>query len=75
MGVAAMIDGQLGDVETLSTKTNGYVGAVTGLQIIDVGSTRIRISWDPVSRVTGYKVTWQRGDGMQEVVSPCEICN
>ncbi|KAB5583833.1 hypothetical protein PHYPO_G00100160 [Pangasianodon hypophthalmus] len=66
VGVTAMIGSQLGDVVTLSTRTNGYVGAVTGLQFIDVGSTRIRISWDPVSRATGYKITWQHHDGTED---------
>lgn len=67
VGVAAMIDSQLGDAVTLSTRTNGYIGTVTGLQFVDVGSTRIRISWDPVSRATGYKITWGRDDGKQEM--------
>ncbi|TSK42091.1 Collagen alpha-1(VII) chain [Bagarius yarrelli] len=66
VGVAAMIDSQLGDVETLTTRTNGYVGAVTGLQFIDIGSTQIRISWDLVSRATGYKISWQRSDGAED---------
>lgn len=73
VGVAAMIDSQLGEVVTLSTRTNGYVGTVTGLQFIDIGSTRIRISWDPVSRATGYKITWQRDDGRQEIRSPGKL--
>lgn len=64
-----MIDSQLGDVETLSTRTNGYVGTVTGLRFLDIGSTWIRLSWDPVSRATGYKITWHRTDGRQEMRS------
>ncbi|XP_060723226.1 collagen alpha-1(VII) chain [Tachysurus vachellii] len=66
VGVAAMIDSQLGDVETLSTRTNGYIGTVTGLRFLDIGSTWIRLSWDPVSRATGYKITWHHTDGTED---------
>ncbi|KAK3575599.1 hypothetical protein QTP86_031146 [Hemibagrus guttatus] len=66
VGVAAMIDGQLGEVETLSTRTNGYVGTVTGLRFSEIGSTRIRVSWDSVPRATGYKITWQHTDGGED---------
>ncbi|KAI5615015.1 collagen alpha-1(VII) chain isoform X4, partial [Silurus asotus] len=66
VGVAALIDGQIGDVVTLSTRTNGHIGTVTGLQITDIGSTWIRVSWDSVSRATGYKITWRRNDGTED---------
>ncbi|KAI5109494.1 collagen alpha-1(VII) chain isoform X4 [Silurus meridionalis] len=66
VGVAALINGQIGDVVTLSTRTNGHIGTVTGLQITDIGSTWIRVSWDSVSRATGYKITWRRNDGTED---------
>uniref|UniRef100_A0A3B4CGT1 Collagen, type VII, alpha 1 n=1 Tax=Pygocentrus nattereri TaxID=42514 RepID=A0A3B4CGT1_PYGNA len=63
VGVAALSNGRAGDVTTISTRTSGY--AVTGLQIIDVSSTRVHISWTPVGRATGYKITWRRSDGVE----------
>ncbi|KAG7326181.1 hypothetical protein KOW79_009582 [Hemibagrus wyckioides] len=66
VGVAAMIDSQLGEVETLSTRTNGYVGTITGLRFTEIGSTLIRISWDSVPRATGYKITWHNSDGVED---------
>lgn len=65
VGVAPVSDSQVGDVVTITTRTSGYVGTVTGLRIVDVSSNRIRISWSPVSRATGYKITWERDDGKQ----------
>lgn len=75
MGVAAMINNQLGEVATLSTRTNGYVGTITGLRFTEIGSTLIRISWDSVPRATGYKITWHNSDGKQEMRSLCEQMN
>lgn len=66
VGVAAVSNGRIGEVATLSTKTSGYAVTVTGLQIIDVSSTRIQISWTPAARATGYKITWQQSDGTHE---------
>ncbi|XP_062854213.1 collagen alpha-1(VII) chain [Trichomycterus rosablanca] len=66
VGVAAVSDSQVGDVVTVTTRTSGYVGTVTGLRIVDVRPTRIRVSWSAVSRATGYKITWQRDDGVEE---------
>ncbi|KAI4905742.1 hypothetical protein NFI96_003036 [Prochilodus magdalenae] len=68
VGVAAVSNGRVGDVSTVSTKTTGYTVTVTGLQISDVSSTRIHISWVPVTRATGYKIIWRRSDGGEEQV-------
>lgn len=65
LGVAAVIGQRIGEVVTLSARTNGNNGSstVSGLRIIDVTSQRIRITWSPVSRATGYKITWRSGNG------------
>ncbi|KAL0978337.1 hypothetical protein UPYG_G00169230 [Umbra pygmaea] len=65
LGVAPMIGQRIGDVVTLSARTNGNngVSTVSGLRILDVTSQKIHITWSPVPRATGYKVTWRSGDG------------
>ncbi|XP_042153143.1 collagen alpha-1(VII) chain isoform X5 [Oncorhynchus tshawytscha] len=67
LGVAAVIGQRIGEVVTLSARTNGNNGSstVSGLRIIDVTSQRIRITWSPVSRATGYKITWRSGNGVE----------
>lgn len=67
IGVAAVVDQRVGEVVTLSSRTNPHSGSVSGLRIIDVTSRRIRIAWSPSSRVTGYKITWRRDDGKQQL--------
>ncbi|XP_035379953.1 collagen alpha-1(VII) chain [Electrophorus electricus] len=66
VGVAAVSGSRLGDVVTISTRTGGYTGAIKDLRIIDISSKRIRISWEPVARATGYKISWQRRDGVED---------
>lgn len=65
IGVAAVVGRRVGEVITLSARTNpsGASGTVSDLRIVDATSRSIRIVWSPVSRATGYKVTWRRGDG------------
>ncbi len=65
IGVASVVDQRVGEVVTLSSRTNPNGGSVSGLRIIDVTSQRIRIAWTPSTRATGYKITWRRADGMQ----------
>uniref|UniRef100_A0A9J7ZNI6 Collagen, type VII, alpha 1 n=1 Tax=Cyprinus carpio carpio TaxID=630221 RepID=A0A9J7ZNI6_CYPCA len=71
VGVAPVIDGQTGEVVSVSTRTSGSTGIVTGLRVIEVTSERIVITWTPVNRATGYKITWRRNDGVEdsEIVS------
>lgn len=64
VGVAPVTDKRTGEVVSVSTRTTGSTGIVTGLQVVEVTSTRILISWTPVNRATGYKITWRRSDGM-----------
>uniref|UniRef100_A0A674AAW9 Collagen, type VII, alpha 1 n=1 Tax=Salmo trutta TaxID=8032 RepID=A0A674AAW9_SALTR len=70
LGVAAVIGQRIGEVVTLSARTNVNTGSstVSGLRIVDVTSRRIRIIWSPVSRATGYKITWRSGDGRRGIV-------
>ncbi|XP_026069082.1 collagen alpha-1(VII) chain-like isoform X1 [Carassius auratus] len=72
VGVAPVIDGQTGEVVSVSTRTSGSTGIVTGLRVIEVASSRIVITWSPVNRATGYKITWRRSDGVEdfEIVPP-----
>uniref|UniRef100_A0A8B9KU78 Collagen, type VII, alpha 1 n=1 Tax=Astyanax mexicanus TaxID=7994 RepID=A0A8B9KU78_ASTMX len=65
VGVAAVSNGRVGEVTTLSTRTSGYSATVTGLRIVDFSSSRIQISWSPVARATSYKITWRRSDGVE----------
>lgn len=65
IGVAAVVDQRVGEVVSLSSRTNPNGGSVSGLRIIDVTSQRIRIAWAPSTRATGYKITWRRDDGKQ----------
>ncbi|CAB1353805.1 unnamed protein product, partial [Coregonus sp. 'balchen'] len=73
LGVAAVIGQRIGEVVTLSARTNGNNGSssstVSGLRIIDVTSQRIRITWLPVSRASGYKITWRSGNDSSYQVS------
>lgn len=63
IGVASMVDQRVGEVVTLSSRTNPNGGSVSGLRIVDVTSQRIRIAWSRSTRATGYRVTWRRADG------------
>ena len=65
IGVAVVVDQRVGEVVTLSSRTNPHSGSVSGLQIIDVTSRTIRIAWTLSPRATGYKITWRRDDGKQ----------
>ncbi|XP_027135501.1 collagen alpha-1(VII) chain isoform X2 [Larimichthys crocea] len=65
IGVAPMVDQRVGEVVTLSSRTNPHGGSVSGLRIIDVTSQRIRIAWSSSTRATGYKITWRRDDGVE----------
>lgn len=65
IGVAVMVDQRVGEVVTMSARTNPHGGSVSGLRIVDVTSQRIRITWSLSTRATGYKITWRRDDGKQ----------
>ncbi|CAL8401955.1 unnamed protein product [Arctogadus glacialis] len=67
VGVAAMAGQRVGEAATLSARTNanGNGGGVSGLRVVDASSQRIRISWSPYSRATGYRVVWRRDDGVE----------
>lgn len=67
IGVAVVVGQSTGEVVTLSARTNPTSGSVSGLRIIDVTSQRILIAWSPSPRATGYKITWRRDDGMQQL--------
>ncbi|KAG9332545.1 hypothetical protein JZ751_014643, partial [Albula glossodonta] len=68
VGVAPLIGQRTGDVESISSRTNpnGGGGTVSGLRVLDTTAHRIRISWSPVPRATSYKITWRRGDGVED---------
>ena len=63
IGVAPVVDQRVGEVVTLSSRTNPHGGSVSGLRIVDVTSQRIRIAWSASTRATGYKITWRRDGG------------
>lgn len=63
IGVAAVVDQRIGEVVTLSSRTNPHGGSVSGFRVVDVTSQRIRIAWSPSPRATGYKIIWRSDDG------------
>ncbi|KAG7232561.1 hypothetical protein INR49_008400 [Caranx melampygus] len=65
IGVAAVVGQRIGEVVTLSARTNPHGGSVSGLRIIDVTAQRIRITWSPSPRATGYKITWRHENGVE----------
>lgn len=65
IGVAAVVGQRVGEVVTLSARTNPHGGSVSGLRIIDVTAQRIRITWSLSPRATGYKVAWRHENGEQ----------
>ncbi|KAM6927203.1 uncharacterized protein col7a1 [Xenentodon cancila] len=65
IGVAVVVDQRVGEVVTLSARTNPSNGVLSGFRITEVSSQRIRIAWSPSSRATGYKITWRRDDGVE----------
>lgn len=65
IGVAVVVDQRVGEVVTLSARTNPSNGGLPLLRITDVSPERIRIAWSLTSRATGYKIIWRR-DGGQE---------
>lgn len=68
IGVSPVVNERVGEVVTLSSRTNPHGGSVSGLRIVDVTSQRIRIAWSPSFRASGYKVTWRSGDGEHHLV-------
>lgn len=67
MGVAPVVGGRTGEAVSVSTRTSGTTGVVTGLRVAEVTSGRILMTWTPVNRATGYKIIWRRSDGMNNV--------
>ncbi|KAM7422509.1 hypothetical protein PAMA_010518 [Pampus argenteus] len=65
IGVAAVFDQHIGEVVTLSARTNPHGASVSGLRVIDSTSRRIHIAWSSSSRATGYKITWRSDDGVE----------
>lgn len=63
IGVAPIVNQRVGEVVTLSSRTNPSNGALSGLRTTEVLSQRIRITWSSVSRATGYKIIWRHEDG------------
>ncbi|KTF79638.1 hypothetical protein cypCar_00007789 [Cyprinus carpio] len=76
VGVAPVIDGRTGEVVSVSTRTSGSNGIVTGLRVIEVTPARIVISWTPVTRTTGYKIIWRRSDGVEDSeIVPADVAS
>lgn len=63
IAVAVVVDQQVGEVVTLSSRTNPLSGAVSGFRVADVTSQTIRIVWSPSPRATGYKISWRSDNG------------
>lgn len=63
IGVAALVDQQIGEVATLSPRPNALSESVSGLRVVGISSRRIRVVWSPSYRATGYKVTWRHENG------------
>lgn len=63
IGVAAMVDQSVGEVVTISSRTNPNGGSVSNLRATNVTPQTIRIVWSPSSRATGYRITWRRDNG------------
>ncbi len=75
VGVAPVVNGRTGEVLSVSTRTSGSNGIVTGLRVTEVTSARILINWNPVTRATGYKIIWRRSDGMDNIMmSAINLC-
>ena len=70
IGVTPVVGQRLGEVATIASRTNGgtnggWSGGISGLRVVDVTTGRIRVTWAPASRSTGYKIMWRRADGGQ----------
>uniref|UniRef100_A0A3B3Z0Y5 Fibronectin type-III domain-containing protein n=1 Tax=Poecilia mexicana TaxID=48701 RepID=A0A3B3Z0Y5_9TELE len=65
IGVAPIVNQRVGEVVTLSSRTNPSTGALSGLRATEVLSQRIRIAWSSFSRATGYKIVWRHEDGTE----------
>ncbi|XP_073810467.1 collagen alpha-1(VII) chain isoform X1 [Danio rerio] len=66
VGVAPVVGGRTGEAVSVSARTTGTTGLVTGLRVAEVTSGRILIAWTPVNRATGYKIIWRRSDGVED---------
>lgn len=78
IGVAALAGERVGEVVALSSRTNPHSGSVSGLRTTDVTAQRIRITWSPSSRATGYRIMWRSDNGKQQLLghtrnSTCEV--
>ncbi|KAK2889366.1 hypothetical protein Q8A67_014741 [Cirrhinus molitorella] len=74
--VAPVIDGRTGEVVSVSTRTSGSTGIVSGLRVTEVTSGRIVITWTPVNRATNYKITWRRNDGVEDSeIVPADVAS
>ena len=65
LGVAAVIGSRVGEAVTLTARTNPVSGSgvISRVEVFNVNSRTVRVTWLPVSRATGYKITWRREDG------------
>ncbi|XP_041047042.1 collagen alpha-1(VII) chain-like [Carcharodon carcharias] len=66
IGVSAMIGNRQGTPATVTARTESLVGSVTNLQVVETQSSQIRITWSGFPRVTAYRVTWRRADGVKD---------
>uniref|UniRef100_A0A3P9NZX5 Collagen type VII alpha 1 chain n=1 Tax=Poecilia reticulata TaxID=8081 RepID=A0A3P9NZX5_POERE len=73
IGVAPIVNQRVGEVITLSSRTNPSTGALSGLRATEVLSQRIRITWSSFSRATGYKIVWSHEDTVAADVSSYTI--
>lgn len=69
VGVSPVINGRVGEAVTVTARTSGSIGTVTGLRVIEYSSSRILLSWAPVNRVTGYKITWRQSGGTGNIIT------
>lgn len=67
IGVSSVIGREVGEAVTITAKTNAASGSgvIGGLQVFKVNSRSVRVTWSPISRATGYRVTWRREDGVE----------
>uniref|UniRef100_A0A3B5MQU2 Collagen, type VII, alpha 1 n=1 Tax=Xiphophorus couchianus TaxID=32473 RepID=A0A3B5MQU2_9TELE len=73
IGVAPIVNQRVGEVVTVSSRTNPSNGALFGLRTTEVLSQRIRITWSSFSRATGYKIIWRHEDTVAADVSSYTI--
>ncbi|XP_069798438.1 collagen alpha-1(VII) chain-like [Narcine bancroftii] len=66
IGVSAMVGNRQGTPATVTVRTESITGEVSNLQVVETQSTRIHVGWVGSARVTAYRVTWRRADGVKD---------